>query len=143
VLGHGERRGDLGIGLAARDEAQHLALPCGQLIELRHSLGDEIVLSSTARHAGRVAGRTEAVCVIQDATYQAFSCTGSLILGDGVISFAGSAINRKLPDIGRTALGGGEHYAITGGTGAYAGAGGEVRLHGPEKAERADITFAG
>jgi hypothetical protein len=36
-----------------------------------------------------------------------------------------------------------EPYAITGGTGAYAGAAGEPRLHGPEQAEQADITFAG
>jgi hypothetical protein len=106
------------------------------------SAGDEIILSSTARAHGKVVGRTEAVCVLQDKRYFAFSCSGSLILGDGVLTFAGSALGAKLPDVGRTALPGGEHYAITGGTGAYRGASGEVRLHGPEKAERAEITFS-
>jgi hypothetical protein len=106
------------------------------------SAGDEILLSSTARAHGKVVGRTEAVCVLQDLRYFGFSCDGSLMLSGGVITFEGSALGKKLPDVGRTSLPGGEHYAITGGTGAYRGASGEVRLHGPEKAERADIRFS-
>ena len=102
------------------------------------SVGDRIVLSSTARKDGRVAGRTEAECILQDKTYEGFACVGDLMLADGTLTFQGASVNKAIPNVPRTSD---ELYAITGGTGAYQGAAGTVRLHGPEKAEVATITF--
>jgi allene oxide cyclase-like protein len=103
------------------------------------SLGDRLVLSSTARRDGKVVGRTEAECVLQDKTYEAFSCVGNLLLADGKITFQGSQLNKAIP--GALPKPKSETYAVTGGTGAYAGAAGSLTLSGPEKAERARIAF--
>lgn len=100
-----------------------------------YSVGDSFLLSSMLHKDGRVAGRIEAHCSLQDPTYHAQACTLTAILADGQITLQGAGLDKKLPGIGSTS----EAYAVTGGTGAYVGAGGTMTRKGNGK--RDTLTF--
>jgi hypothetical protein len=100
-----------------------------------YSVGDSFLLSSLLHQGGRVAGRVEAHCSLQDPTYHAQVCTLTAILADGQITLQGAGLDKKLPGIGATT----EAYAVTGGTGAYVGASGTMTRKGNGK--RDTLTF--
>jgi hypothetical protein len=100
-----------------------------------YSVGDSMLLSSLLHSGGHVAGRLEGHCDLLDPTYHSQMCTITAILAGGTITLQGAGLDKKLPGIGDP----GEVYAITGGTGAYVGAGGTMTRKG--NGRRDTLTF--
>jgi hypothetical protein len=88
------------------------------------SLGDEIVFSEKLKKDGRHVGMSGVVCTITHATppydVLTFHCVGTLSLRHGQITLQGLIEVQGENDPGPFTV------AITGGTGAYRGAGGEA-----------------
>jgi hypothetical protein len=81
------------------------------------SQGDEYVIGGIDTENGKPAGRTSLVCTVTKPGAKGLSqCVGTLILPKGTISASGISYNATNSDT----------YAITGGTGAYAGARGTL-----------------
>jgi hypothetical protein len=92
------------------------------------SLGDHFLGALTLRQSGAVAGRLDIDCVIIDRTYAGQACSVSLILKGGQVSAQGAGVDKRIPGVGGTTPATGDEYAIAGGTGAYQGAAGTVRV---------------
>jgi hypothetical protein len=101
------------------------------------SVGDRFEFATTLRQAGRVAGRLESDCVGVDATYRMLDCGVIVLLADGRLTMHGGYLARSVPGVGGT----GEQYAVTGGTGAYAGASGTMRRRGNGTSDTVTITL--
>jgi hypothetical protein len=90
------------------------------------SLGDEIVFSETLRRHGREVGTSGVVCTATEVTppYEVttFQCVATLSLRRGQITLQGLVEIQGEGDMGPFTV------AITGGTGAFRGAGGEARI---------------
>ena len=99
------------------------------------SVADRWLLATTLRQAGKNTGRLEADCVGIDKTYGVLQCSLVVILPDGRLTLQGASVDKRIPGAG----GRGEHYAITGGTGAYVGAIGTMRRDGD--GDRDTLTF--
>ena len=65
-------------------------------------------------------------CVGVDKTFGVLQCNIVAILADGRLTLQGASVSKRIPRVGGT----GEHYAITGGTGAYQGAAGTMTRTG-------------
>jgi hypothetical protein len=119
---------------AARDMREIDAAPRGE------SLGDRFVFASTLRTGTRLAGRMEGDCLLVDRTFEGLACSLTAILADGTITFQGAAVNKAIPGgVGGTR----EEFAVTGGTGAYAGAAGTLRRTGNGRRDTLTIALAG
>jgi hypothetical protein len=90
------------------------------------SLGDEIVFSEELKKRGREAGMSGGVCVVTEAVPPyatlTYHCVATLSLRRGQITLQGLVEFQGPTDMTPFTL------AITGGTGAYRGAGGEARI---------------
>jgi hypothetical protein len=90
------------------------------------SLGDEIVFSEVLRERGREVGTSGGVCVATEAvppyTSVTYHCVATLSLRRGQITLQGLVEFQGEEDMSPFTV------AITGGTGAYRGAGGEARI---------------
>jgi hypothetical protein len=90
------------------------------------SLGDELVFSETLRRHGHEAGVSGVVCTATEVTppYEVttYHCVATLSLRRGQITLQGLVEIQGTGDMGPFSV------AITGGTGAYRGAGGEARI---------------
>ena len=88
------------------------------------SLGDELVFSESLAKRGRDVGMSGVVCTVThaEAPYEVltFHCVGTLSLGRGQITLQGLIEVQGEDDRGPWTV------AITGGTGAFRGAGGEA-----------------
>jgi hypothetical protein len=88
------------------------------------SLGDELVFSESLRQDGRDVGTSGVVCTVTHTVppydVQMFHCVGTLSLRRGQITLQGLIEVQGEDDPGPFTV------AITGGTGAYRGAGGEA-----------------
>ena len=88
------------------------------------SLGDEFVLSEALSVRGREVGTSGVVCTVTEFSppYEVttYHCVGTLSLGRGQITLQGLIELQSLDDPGPFIV------AITGGTGAFRGAGGEA-----------------
>jgi hypothetical protein len=107
---------------AARDFKQLDVKPRGT------SPGDRSVGAQTVTLAGHPVGRALLDCVALDASYRGRACTVTLVTREGQLTAQGGGEDRALPGHGghgRT----GDVFAITGGTGGYAGARGTLRVH--------------
>jgi hypothetical protein len=94
------------------------------------SLGDQLVFSEVLKKEGREVGTSGAVCVITEAippypVVVVYHCVGTLSLGRGQITLQGLVETQGIEDPGPFLV------AITGGTGAYRGAGGEALVLDP------------
>jgi hypothetical protein len=93
------------------------------------SLGDQLVFSEVLRERGREVGTSGAVCVVTEAvppyTVLVYHCAGTLSLRRGQITLQGLVEVQGPDDPGPFVV------AITGGTGAYRGAGGEAVVRDP------------
>jgi hypothetical protein len=103
------------------------------------SPGDRLEFSSMLHQNGKVAGRVEADCAAVDSKYKALVCNLVAILPDGRISLQGAYLNKSLPGVG----GRDEQWAVTGGTGAYAGATGTMKRAGNGKHDTLTFTLSG
>jgi hypothetical protein len=90
------------------------------------SLGDELVFSETLFKKGREVGTSGVVCTVTQAVAPynvlSFHCVGTLSLRGGQITLQGLIEVQGEDDRGPWTV------AITGGTGAYRGAGGEATV---------------
>jgi hypothetical protein len=90
------------------------------------SLGDQYAVAVSLRSAGRLVGRAHVTCTIIDRRYEGQDCEMVLVLRDGTLTAAGGGLDRKLPGAPKDPDELTDEYAVTGGTGAYAGASGTL-----------------
>ena len=90
------------------------------------SPGDVIVFSTSLRRGGAADGRAEFVQTVVDPRYRGVSMRADLLLSDGTLELQGAGLSRRAP--GGAAPASETDMAIVGGTGAYAGADGSVKL---------------
>jgi len=92
------------------------------------SLGDELVFSELLYRHGQEVGESGVVCTVTEVTppydVLTFNCVGTLRLRSGQISLQGLIEVQGEQDMGPFIV------AITGGTGAFRGAGGEAVVRG-------------
>ena len=80
------------------------------------------------RH-GELFGRALVVCTINDASFQGQQCAFTLVLRNRQITVHGGGLDRRLPHSPPPS--GADVFAVTGGTGSYAGANGTLTIrHG-------------
>jgi hypothetical protein len=123
--GKGKHKGDTLrlVGTTIQEEILDLGAP-------GPSLGDQLVFSEVLRYRGREVGTSGAVCSITEAVppypvVVVYHCVGTLSLGRGQITLQGLVETQGIDDPGPFLV------AITGGTGAYRGAGGEAVVRDP------------
>jgi hypothetical protein len=90
------------------------------------SPGDVFVFSTSLRRDGGADGRAEFVQTVVDPRYRGISIRADLLLADGTLELQGAGLSRRAPGGDRPSAE--TDMAIVGGTGAYAGASGTVRL---------------
>jgi hypothetical protein len=106
-----------------------------------HSAGDTITFSTTLIRNGKPAGRGEYAQTVADARYEGVVMQGQLLLPDGTIALEGGGLNKRPP--GGADPKSERDMAVVGGTGAYAGARGTVRMTDVGRtSQKLDITFA-
>jgi hypothetical protein len=106
------------------------------------SLGDHFLGSETLRQAGAVAGRLEADCVVIDRTYAGQACSFTLILKDGQVTAQGAGVDKRIPGVGGTTPSTGDEFAIMGGTRAYQGAAGTLRVKSGRTRDKVTLLFS-
>jgi hypothetical protein len=87
--------------------------------------GDRYIAAVTLKADGQVAGRLQTECTVLDNAYEGHLCTMAIVLGDGILTLTTGGISKRLPGVGGRH---GDVYAVTGGTGAYTGAEGELSV---------------
>ena len=90
------------------------------------SPGDVFVFSTSLRRDGKPDGRGEFVQTVVDPRYRGISMRADLLLSDGTLELQGAGLSRRAPGGAKPASE--TDMAIVGGTGAYAGASGSVKL---------------
>jgi hypothetical protein len=121
---HGDTRRTLSFTVAPpapRDQHQVDVPPRGL------SLGDQVVGAVSLRTHGELFGRALVVCTINDASFQGQQCAFTLVLRNGQITVHGGGLDRRLPH--SPPPNGADVFAVTGGTGSYAGANGTLTIH--------------
>ena len=89
------------------------------------TVGDRFIGAVTLRADGAIAGRLQNECLVLDRTYEGHLCTMAILLEGGSITLASGGVNKAIPNIdGR----GGDVFAVTGGTGRYQDAGGQLTV---------------
>ena len=106
------------------------------------SLGDHFLGAETLRQAGAPAGRMEADCVIIDRRFEGQACSFTLILKDGQVAAQGAGVDKRIPGVGGTTPPTGDEFAILGGTGAYQGAAGTLRLKSGRTSDAVTLLFS-
>ena len=105
------------------------------------SLGDQTIGAVTVRRDGKPIGRLLSQCTAVDARYEGQTCTITLLTRDGQIIAQGAGEHRALPGHGGNPGNTDDVFAITGGTGTYAGATGTVRPRGTRKGATITVTL--
>jgi hypothetical protein len=123
-------------GKASRGDQRMVDLPPKGI-----SLGDHFLGAETLRQAGAPAGRMDIDCVIIDRTYEGQACSLSLILKDGQVTAQGAGVDKRIPGVGGTTPATGDEYAIAGGTGAYQGAAGALRVKAARTQDTVTLLF--
>ena len=90
------------------------------------SPGDVFVFSTSLRRGGKLDGRAEFVQTVVDRRYRGISMRADLLLSDGTLELQGGGLSRRAPGGAKPASE--TDMAIVGGTGAYAGETGSVKL---------------
>jgi hypothetical protein len=119
---------------ARRDMKQIDIKPHGE------SLGDQNIGAVTVRRDGKPIGRLLSQCTAVDASYEGQTCTITLLTRDGQIIAQGAGEHRALPGHGGNP-GTEDVFAITAGTGTYAGTTGTLRPRSTSKGEKITVTL--
>jgi hypothetical protein len=90
------------------------------------SPGDVFVFSTSLRRGGKLDGRAEFVQTVVDPRYRGISMRADLLLSDGTLELQGAGLSRRAP--GGANPTSETDKALIGGTGAYAGESGSVKL---------------
>lgn len=88
------------------------------------SIGDRNVSAATLERDGKVAGRMQGVCTTLDNAYEGHACDLVLIIEGGSLTLASGGVRNPIPHVD----GRGDIFAVTGGTGDYVGAAGEMTV---------------
>lgn len=88
------------------------------------TVGDHNLAAVTLRAHGEVAGRLQNDCVVLDRAYEGHLCTLVLIIDGGQVTLASGGVGKRIPHVG----GRGDVFAVTGGSGDYQGAGGQLTI---------------
>jgi hypothetical protein len=104
------------------------------------SVGGRFLVAETLRRDRKPIGRALLDCTALDASYLGKNCAITLLTRDGQITAQGGGEDRPLPGSGGDP-GTGDVFAITGGTGTYAGATGTLRVRSTRKGDRLTITL--
>ncbi len=120
---------------ARRDIKQIDIKPSGE------SLGDQNIGAVTVRRDGKPIGRVLSQCTAIDARYEGQTCTITLLTRDGQIIAQGAGEHRALPGHGGNPGNTDDVFAITGGTGTYAGTTGTLRPHSTSKGAKFTVTL--
>jgi hypothetical protein len=104
------------------------------------SVGDRFLVAETLRRDRKPIGRLLLDCTAVDASYQGQNCVITLLTRDGQITAQGGGEDRPLPGSGGNPATG-DLFAITGGTGTYAGATGTLRVRSTRKGDTLTITL--
>jgi hypothetical protein len=107
------------------------------------SLGDQNIGAVTVRRDGKPIGRVLSQCTALDASYEGQTCTITLLTRDGQIIAQAAGEDRALPGHGGNPGNADDVFAITGGTGTYAGTTGTVRPRATSKGEKFTVTLHG
>src|SRR4051794_7802015 len=118
---------------AARDQNQVDVPPSGP------SLGDQSIVAGSLRRHGRLFGRLLTLCEFNDATFQGEQCLVTLVLRNGTITAHTGGLDRSLPHA--PAPGADDVFAVTGGTGSYAGANGTITAHNGRRASTLTVNL--
>lgn len=111
---------ELTFRLAARDsESKHVDIG-----RKGDSVGDHYIAAVTLKSDGEIAGRLQNDCVVLDNAYEGHLCSLVLIIKGGQVTLAAGGVNKRIPNVG----GLGEVFAVTGGSGDYQGAEGELTV---------------
>lgn len=106
------------------------------------SPGDVVVFSTSLRRDGKPDGRAEFVQTVVDPRYRGISMRADLLLSDGTLELQGAGLSRRAP--GGANPSSETDMAIVGGTGAYAGANGSVKLvPSGRTTQRLEVTLNG
>lgn len=100
------------------------------------SIGDRHVGAFTLLVEGEPAGRMHTDCLVVDDAYEGQMCTTVAMLSGGTLTFENAGLHKELGDVD----GSGQLAAVTGGTGEYSGARGELDL-GEEEDSPLTITL--
>jgi hypothetical protein len=107
------------------------------------SPGDEFLNAATISQAGSPVGRAIGACTVIDVSYKGQACVFTLVTRQGQLTLAGGGEERRLPGTGGQP-GPGDEFAITGGTGSYAGAAGTATVRSTSSgAATMTVTLAG
>src|SRR5919112_4134403 len=90
------------------------------------SPGDVFVFSTSLRRSGKLDGRAEFVQAVVDPRYRGISMRADLLLSNGTLGLQGAGLSRRAPGGAKPTSE--TDMAIVGGTGAYAGERGSVKL---------------
>jgi hypothetical protein len=104
------------------------------------SLGDGSVAAQTIRLNGQPVGRMLTDCVALDYRYRGRACTLTLVTRQGQIIAQGGGEERPVPGHSGDA-GTSDTFAVTGGTGEYAGATGTISARQSRRGETIAVTL--
>jgi hypothetical protein len=106
------------------------------------SPGDVFVFSTSLRRSGKLDGRAEFVQAVVDPRYRGISMRADLLLSNGTLELQGAGLSRRAPGGAKPTSE--TDMAIVGGTGAYAGERGSVKLVASGRTtQRLEITLTG
>jgi hypothetical protein len=88
------------------------------------SAGDRHISAFTVLADGQPTGRAHSDCLAVDNAYEGQMCAMVVMLPGGTISFQNAGLHKPLGDADTS----GERFAVTGGTGVYSGARGEMTV---------------
>ncbi len=92
-------------------------------------VGNHHYSAMTLLSDGSVAGRALLDCMVADPTYEGQMCTGVLLLDGGTLTLQNAGEHKSIEGVDP----GPEAFAVTGGSGKYAGASGEMTVGDSEE----------
>ena len=101
------------------------------------SIGGHHLAAMTLESDGKIAGRLLMDCTVADPTYEGQTCSGHALVEGGTLAFEHVGVHKPIPGVDH----GEEAYAVTGGTGEYAGASGEMTVGQEESDAPVTITL--
>lgn len=88
------------------------------------STGDRNTSAATLEVDGKVAGRMQGVCTTLDNAYEGHLCDLAIFIKGGSLTLSSGGVRNPIENVD----GRGDIFAVTGGTGDYVGAGGEMTV---------------
>jgi hypothetical protein len=104
-----------------------------------HSVGDSFLISANLSEGSATVGRIEFVQSVIDKKYEGIQEVVTLVLADGTINAIGAGFNKTPAGLTKAQLP--DSLGVAGGTGAYAGAKGELKIGDGDKSLPITLTL--